>query len=84
VADGCQVSCKASRHIMSADSLRFDFALATLESRQRNHEVSEALFMDAQVKWLTNNDIRTDPFCGLVVYKLGCAALAEGKIEAAM
>ncbi len=83
MANGCTVSSSFKR-INIADTHRFDFALATLERRERNFEVAEALCMDAQNKWLTNRDMRTDPFNGSIMYKLGCISLGQGRLEAAV
>lgn len=40
--------------------------------------------MEAQNKWLTGHNLRSDPFNGAIMYRLGCAALDQGKVEVAM
>ena len=68
-----------------SETNRFFYALGTLERRERNFESAEALFMEAQNKWLGyGGSIRTDPFNGAMMYKIGCTTLDQGKVEAAV
>lgn len=47
-------------------------------------EAAEAHFMEAQNLWLKGDQLRTDPFNAACVYRLGCVALEQGKVEAAV
>ncbi|KAL9104085.1 MAG: hypothetical protein Q9163_000937 [Psora crenata] len=75
---------ETSRPYLWQMAARFHYALGTLERGERNLELAEALFMEAQNKWLSNGNIRTDPFNAAIMYKLGCTTLDQGKIEAAV
>ncbi|KAI0099689.1 Tetratricopeptide-like helical [Nemania sp. FL0031] len=60
------------------------FAVGTIDRHGRNFEAAEAHFMEAQNSWLEGNQLRTDPFNAACMYRLGCNALDQGKLEAAV
>lgn len=39
--------------------------------------------MEAQHLWWKGDQLRTDPFNAACMYRLGCTALDQGKLEAA-
>jgi len=60
------------------------FALGSVERIDRNFDSAEAHFMEAQNLWLKGDQLRTDPFNAACMYRLGCTALDQGKLEAAV
>lgn len=60
------------------------FALGTLDRHDRNLGSAEAHFMEAQNLWLKGDQLRTDPFNAACMYRMGCVALDQGKLEAAV
>ena len=40
--------------------------------------------MEAQNLWLKGDQMRSDPFNGACMYRLGCTALDRGQLEAAV
>ncbi|KAK6507665.1 hypothetical protein TWF481_006087 [Arthrobotrys musiformis] len=60
------------------------FALGVLERRERNSEVAEAHFIEAQNLWLKGDQTRLHPFNGGCMYKMGVCCLEQGKVEAAI
>jgi hypothetical protein len=60
------------------------FALGTLDRREGNAESAEAQFIEAQNLWLKGDLARTDHFNGACMHRMGCCALDQGKVEAAM
>ena len=60
------------------------FALGNLDRHDRKYEAAEAHFMEAQNAWLKGDQLRTAPFNAACMYRLGCAALDQGKLEAAV
>jgi hypothetical protein len=40
--------------------------------------------MQAQNLWVKGDQLRTDPFNAACMYKMGCTALDQGKLEAAV
>jgi hypothetical protein len=40
--------------------------------------------MEAQNLWRKGDQLRSDPFNGACMYRLGCTALDRGELEAAM
>lgn len=45
---------------------------------------AERHFTEAYNKWISGDNLLSDPFCGACVYRMGCTALDQGKIESAM
>ncbi|KAJ8067172.1 hypothetical protein OCU04_004539 [Sclerotinia nivalis] len=60
------------------------FALGTLDRQDRNYITSEAHFMEAQNMWTFGDQLRTDPFNASCMYRMGCVALDQGNLEAAI
>ncbi|KAI1408047.1 hypothetical protein F5Y13DRAFT_205132 [Hypoxylon sp. FL1857] len=60
------------------------FGLGTVERHDRNYEQAESHFMEAQNLWLKGDQMRSDPFNGACMYRLGCTALDRGQLEAAI
>ncbi|KAG8161020.1 hypothetical protein KVR01_009284 [Diaporthe batatas] len=60
------------------------FALGTLDRRDRLYDSAEAHFMEAQNLWTKGDQLRTDPFNAACMYKMGCVALDQFKVEAAV
>ena len=60
------------------------FVLGTIDRFERKFESAEARFMQAQNLWVKGDQLRTDPFNAACMYKMGCTALDQGKLEAAM
>ena len=58
--------------------------LATLYRHEREFEHAEAHFMEAQNLWTRGDLLRTGPFNAACMYKMGCVALDQGKLEAAV
>lgn len=50
----------------------------------RNYDRAEAHFMEAQNMWLKGAQMRSGPFYGACSYRLGCVALDQGQVEAAV
>ncbi|KAH8587882.1 hypothetical protein B0O99DRAFT_694027 [Bisporella sp. PMI_857] len=59
------------------------FALGTVDRYDRDLESAEAHFMEARNLWLKGDQLRTDPFSAARMYRMGCIALDQGKMEAA-
>jgi hypothetical protein len=55
-----------------------------LDRLARNFDAAESHYMEAQNKWLTGENLRSDPFNGAIMHRLGCVALDQGKVETAM
>ncbi|KAI1122604.1 NB-ARC and TPR domain protein [Nemania abortiva] len=60
------------------------YELGTLDRYDRNYDSAESHYMEAQNKWLTGDNLRSDPFNGACSYRMGCVALDQGKVEAAI
>jgi hypothetical protein len=60
------------------------FGLGMVERYDRNYEAAESHFMEAQNLWLEGDQMRSDPFNGACMYRLGCVALDKGQVEAAV
>lgn len=60
------------------------FGLGTVDRRERKYAAAETHFMEAQNLWLKGDQMRSDPFNGACMYRLGCTALDRGELEAAM
>ena len=51
---------------------------------KKNFSSAEARFMEAQTMWISGDKSRTSYFNGACMYRMGCCALEQGKVEAAM
>ncbi|TVY82554.1 hypothetical protein LSUE1_G002863 [Lachnellula suecica] len=60
------------------------FSLGTIDRHNRKLDSAEAHFMEAQNLWGKGDQLRTDPFNAACMYRLGCTALDQGKVEAAV
>ncbi|KAI1737183.1 hypothetical protein F4680DRAFT_460693 [Xylaria scruposa] len=60
------------------------FALGSIDRHDKMLEAAEAHFMEAQNLWLKGDHLRTDPFNAACMYRLGCTALDQGKVEASV
>lgn len=60
------------------------FALGTLDRHDGHFGAAEAHFMEAQNLWTKGDQLRTDPFNAACMYRMGCTALDQGKLEAAI
>lgn len=60
------------------------FALGTLRRHDGHYEAAETHFMEAQNLWTRGDQLRTDPFNAACMYRMGCTALDQGKLEAAI
>ncbi len=60
------------------------FVLGTIDRHDREFLLAEAHFMEAQNLWLKGEQPRTDPFNAACMYRIGCTALDQGKLEAAV
>ncbi|EEP78975.1 predicted protein [Uncinocarpus reesii 1704] len=61
-----------------------NYALGTVNRADGDFESAERHFTDAYNKWISGDNLLSDPFCGACVYRMGCAALDQGKVETAM
>lgn len=55
------------------------FALGTLDRHDRMYDSAEA-----QNLWTKGDQLRTDPFNAACMYRMGCVALDQFKVEAAV
>lgn len=60
------------------------YRLGTIDRYDRKYEAAEANFMAAQNDWWRGENMRSHPFNGACMYRLGCVALDEGRVETAM
>ncbi|KAI0542140.1 NB-ARC and TPR domain protein [Xylaria digitata] len=60
------------------------FALGSIDRYDGMLEAAEVHFLEAQNLWLKGDQLRTDPFNAACMYRLGCTALDQGKVEAAV
>ncbi|OTA54814.1 Tetratricopeptide-like helical [Hypoxylon sp. EC38] len=60
------------------------FGLGTVDRYDRNYEQAECDFIEAQNLWLKGDQMRSSPFNGACMYRLGCTALDRGQLEAAI
>jgi hypothetical protein len=51
---------------------------------QNEFATAETYFMQAQNLWLSRDKARTSYFNGACMYRMGCCALDQGNVEAAM
>ena len=60
------------------------FYCGTLDRRARAWDAAEASFMTALNLWLKGDEMRSHPFKGACLHRLGCVALEQGRVEAAV
>ncbi|RSL84309.1 hypothetical protein CEP51_004011 [Fusarium floridanum] len=60
------------------------FLLGRIEMIENNLCTAEDHFMQAQNLWLSRDTARTSYFNGACMYRMGCCALDQGKVEAAI
>lgn len=51
---------------------------------EKNYSVAEHLFVEAQTLWISRDKAQTSHFNGACMYRIGCCALEQGNVEAAM
>lgn len=51
---------------------------------EHNFAAAESCFMKAQNLWLSFDKARTSYFNGACMYRMGCCALDEGNVDAAV
>ncbi len=51
---------------------------------EKQFSTAETCFMQAQNLWLSRDKARTSYFNGACMYRMGCCALDQGNVEAAM
>lgn len=61
-----------------------NYSLGTVCRAERDFESAERHFTEAYNKWVSGDNLLSDPFCGACVYRMGCAALDQDKVETAM
>ncbi|KAI1420538.1 NB-ARC and TPR domain protein [Xylaria sp. FL1777] len=61
-----------------------NYSLGTVDRADGNFESAERHFTQAYNKWISGDNLLSDPFCGACVYRMGCAALDQGKVESAI
>ncbi|KAI1114464.1 P-loop containing nucleoside triphosphate hydrolase protein [Nemania sp. NC0429] len=61
-----------------------NFALGTVRRAKGQFSVAENHFTEAYNKWISGDNLLSDPFCGACVYRMGCAALDQGNIQTAI
>lgn len=60
------------------------FLLGRIEMAEKNFSVAESHFMQAQNLWLSRDKARSSYFNGACMYRMGCCALDQGNVEAAV
>lgn len=61
-----------------------NYSLGTVNRSDGDFISAERHFTEAYDKWISGNNLLSDPFCGACVYRIGCAALDQGKVETAI
>lgn len=61
-----------------------NFYRGTLDRRARLWDAAEACFMAALNLWLKGDEMRSHPFNGACLHRLGCVALEQGRVDAAV
>ncbi|KAF2762060.1 hypothetical protein EJ05DRAFT_496932 [Pseudovirgaria hyperparasitica] len=60
------------------------FGLGTVDRRERKFDTAEWHFLEAQNLWLKGDQMRTHPMYAACSYRLGCVAMEQGDITAAI
>ncbi|KAI0100214.1 NB-ARC and TPR domain protein [Nemania sp. FL0031] len=61
-----------------------NYSLGTVYRVEGDSASAERHFTVAYNKWISGDNLLSDPFCGACVYRMGCAALDQGKTETAI
>ncbi len=69
---------------MDANLESVHYALGNVDRSDGEYDAAESHFMEAQNLWLKGDQMRSDPFNGSCMYRLGCVALNKGSVEAAV
>ncbi|KAL9098012.1 MAG: hypothetical protein Q9163_006238 [Psora crenata] len=61
-----------------------NYSLGTVDRADGDPKSAERHFTEAYNKWISGDNLLSDPFCGACVYRMGCAALDQNKVETAI
>ncbi|KAI7288787.1 hypothetical protein KC343_g1092 [Hortaea werneckii] len=61
-----------------------NYVLGTVNRAEGQSKAAERHFTQAHNKWISGDNLMSDPFRAACVYRMGCAALDQGKIETAI
>ncbi|KAI9668929.1 MAG: hypothetical protein M1829_005241 [Trizodia sp. TS-e1964] len=61
-----------------------NYSLGTVDRADGDFRSAERHFTEAYNNWISGDNLRSDPFCGACVYRMGCAALDQGKVQTAI
>ncbi|KGO64053.1 Tetratricopeptide-like helical [Penicillium italicum] len=61
-----------------------NYSLGTVDRADGDFKSAERHFTEAYNKWISGDNLLSDPFCGACVYRIGCATLDQGKLETAI
>lgn len=61
-----------------------NYSLGTVHRADGDFESAERHFTEAFNKWISGDNLLSAPFCGACVYRMGFAALDQGKVETAI
>lgn len=51
---------------------------------ERKYEAAESMLLESQSMWLQGDKSRALDFNGIIIYRLGCCALMQRNIDAAL
>lgn len=60
------------------------FVIGRLLMFEGKYAAAESVLLECQSMWLQGDKSRTLDFNGIIVYQLGCCALIQGNIDAAL
>ena len=63
---------------------RCKFAIGRLLMFEEKYNAAEKMLLESQSMWLAGDKSRALDFNGIIVYQLGCCALLQGNIDAAL
>ncbi|KID93398.1 NB-ARC and TPR domain protein, partial [Metarhizium majus ARSEF 297] len=61
-----------------------NYSLGTVDRADGDFKSAERHFTEAYNMWISGDNLLSDPFCGACVYRMGCTALDQGKVETAI
>ncbi|KAH8807474.1 P-loop containing nucleoside triphosphate hydrolase protein [Xylogone sp. PMI_703] len=61
-----------------------NYSLGTVDRADGDFKSAEKHFTEAYNKWISGDNLLSDPFCGACVYRMGCAALDQNKVGTAI
>ncbi|KAI1313744.1 NB-ARC and TPR domain protein [Xylaria venustula] len=61
-----------------------NYSLGTVDRANGDFKSAETRFTAAYNKWISGDNLRSDPFCGACIYRMGCVALDQGNVETAI